>query len=122
MVVGNNIVVPVVLWGQHAPTHCISAIWMTPDMRNIVTACNDAQLCVWDVSTDFEVISFHKHFRAVWLAYLVEPRHYTAISLVQFPLSAHGMAVVTKLDRVFFSGFLTLTGHPFHPRGEGFDA
>ena len=55
MVVANNIVVPVVLWGKHAPTHCISAIWMTPDRRKIVTACNDAQLCVWDMSADFQV-------------------------------------------------------------------
>lgn len=55
MTVGNNVVVPVVLWGKHAPTHCISAILMTKDMRNIVTACNDAQLCVWDVSDTWEV-------------------------------------------------------------------
>jgi hypothetical protein len=56
MVVGNNIVVPVVLWGKNAPTHCISAIYMTPDMKNIVTACNDAQLCVWDMSPNWEVV------------------------------------------------------------------
>lgn len=62
MVVGNNIVVPVVLWGKHAPTHCISAIYMTPDMKNIVTACNDAQLCVWDVSPNWEVYPRHMLF------------------------------------------------------------
>ncbi|XP_053401409.1 WD repeat-containing protein 7-like isoform X1 [Mercenaria mercenaria] len=62
MVVGNNIVVPVVLWGKNAPTHCISAIYMTPDMKNIVTACNDAQLCVWDFSPNWEVYPRHMLF------------------------------------------------------------
>ena len=55
MVVGSDIVVPMVLWGKHAPTHCISAILMTSDMKNIVTASNDAQLCVWNLTANFEV-------------------------------------------------------------------
>ena len=53
--VGNNLVVPVVLWGKKAPTHCISAIWMSPDNKNIVTACNDGQLVVWDLTENWEV-------------------------------------------------------------------
>ena len=55
MTVGTNLVVPVVLWGKRAPTHCISAVWMSPDNKNIVTACNDGQLCVWDLSENWEV-------------------------------------------------------------------
>ena len=60
MTVGSNLVVPVVLWGKHAPTHCISATWMSPDNKNIVTACNDGQICVWDLSENWEVR--FKHF------------------------------------------------------------
>lgn len=70
MLVGNNIVVPVVLWGKHAPTHCISAIWMTPDRKKIVTACNDAQICVWDVSADFKVCIVQSKWESIlsiWL-------------------------------------------------------
>ncbi|XP_052817918.1 WD repeat-containing protein 7-like isoform X2 [Mya arenaria] len=62
MVVGNNIVVPVVLWGKNAPTHCISAIWMSSNMKHVVTACNDAQLCVWDVTPTWEVYPRHMLF------------------------------------------------------------
>ena len=59
MMVGNNLVVPVVLWGKRAPTHCISAIWMSPDNKNIVTACNDGQLVVWDLTENWEVSYLH---------------------------------------------------------------
>ena len=55
MTVGSNLVVPVVLWGKRAPTHCISATWMSPDNKNIVTACNDGQICVWDLTENWEV-------------------------------------------------------------------
>ncbi|XP_070197340.1 WD repeat-containing protein 7-like isoform X2 [Littorina saxatilis] len=51
----GSIVVPMVLWGRHAPTHCISAILMTPDMKHVVTGCNDGQICIWDVSDDWQV-------------------------------------------------------------------
>ena len=61
MMVGNNLVVPVVLWGKRAPTHCISAIWMSPDNKNIVTACNDGQLVVWDLTENWEVCYLHLH-------------------------------------------------------------
>lgn len=53
---GSSLVVPMVLWGPHAPTHCISAILMTPAGKYIVTGCNDGQICVWDVMEHFQVL------------------------------------------------------------------
>ncbi|KAL8590241.1 hypothetical protein ACOMHN_006358 [Nucella lapillus] len=55
MTSGSSIVVPMVLWGRHAPTHCISTIIMTPDMKHIVTGCNDGQICIWDVADNWQV-------------------------------------------------------------------
>jgi len=46
----SSLVVPLVIWGRDAPTHCISSILITTDHRYIVSGCNDGQLCVWDVS------------------------------------------------------------------------
>lgn len=53
---GSSLVVPMVLWGRHAPTHCISSILMTPNGKYIVTGCNDGQICIWDVLENFQVI------------------------------------------------------------------
>ena len=61
MASGSSIVVPMVLWGRHAPTHCISAILMTPDMKHVVTGCNDGQICIWDVADNWQV-SHHLSF------------------------------------------------------------
>uniref|UniRef100_A0A0B7AN27 WD repeat-containing protein 7 n=1 Tax=Arion vulgaris TaxID=1028688 RepID=A0A0B7AN27_9EUPU len=52
---GSSLVVPMVLWGRYAPTHCVSAILMTPDGKYIVTGCNDGQICIWDVLEHFQV-------------------------------------------------------------------
>ncbi|CAG5131599.1 unnamed protein product, partial [Candidula unifasciata] len=52
---GSSLVVPMVLWGRYAPTHCVSAILMTPDGKYIVTGCNDGQIVVWDVLEHFQV-------------------------------------------------------------------
>ncbi|XP_042906902.1 WD repeat-containing protein 7 isoform X2 [Parasteatoda tepidariorum] len=51
MTISNQLVVPIVLWGNKAPTHCVSAIHLTHDQRTLVTGCNDGRICVWDVST-----------------------------------------------------------------------
>ncbi|CAH1778713.1 unnamed protein product [Owenia fusiformis] len=51
----SNLVVPMVLWGPHAPTHCISAIHMTSDLQIIVTGSNDGQICVWDVLPNWQI-------------------------------------------------------------------
>lgn len=46
----SSLVIPMVVWGRKAPTHCISSILMTPSQNHIVTGCNDGSLCVWDVT------------------------------------------------------------------------
>ncbi|XP_071092027.1 WD repeat-containing protein 7-like isoform X2 [Haliotis cracherodii] len=51
----SNLAVPMVLWGRYAPTHCISAILMTADMKNIVTGCNDGQICIWDLNENWQL-------------------------------------------------------------------
>ena len=51
----GTMVVPMVLWGRHAPTHCISTVLMTPDMKHIVSGCNDGQICIWDVADNWQV-------------------------------------------------------------------
>ncbi|KAL5022011.1 hypothetical protein ScPMuIL_001166 [Solemya velum] len=52
---GSNLVVPVVLWGRNAPTHCIATVLLTPDLKNIITGCNDGQICIWDVTDNWEI-------------------------------------------------------------------
>ncbi|XP_063439339.1 WD repeat-containing protein 7-like isoform X1 [Mytilus trossulus] len=55
MSTGGNLVVPMVLWGDNCPTHCISAVLMTPDQRTIITGCNDGQLGIWDVTENWQI-------------------------------------------------------------------
>lgn len=55
MSTGSNLVVPVVLWGRRPPTHCIAAILMTPDQKNIITGCNDGQIGIWDVAENSQI-------------------------------------------------------------------
>ena len=59
MEMASSLVVPLVIWGRDAPTHCISSILVTYDHRHIVSGCNDGQLCVWDISNtdNWQVIS-----------------------------------------------------------------
>ena len=47
--VSNQLIVPITLWGNEPPTHCISAIFVTPDQKTIVTGCNDGHICLWSV-------------------------------------------------------------------------
>lgn len=54
---GSSMVIPMVLWGTRAPTHCISAILMTPDTKNVITGCNDGQICIWDVADEWQVLT-----------------------------------------------------------------
>lgn len=49
---GTNLIVPVVLWGKHAPTHCVSSIYMSRDQKTLVTGCYDGQLCIWQVDPE----------------------------------------------------------------------
>nr|KAF6424207.1 WD repeat domain 7 [Rousettus aegyptiacus] len=52
---GNSLVLPIVLWGRKAPTHCISAVLLMDDGATIVTGCHDGQICLWDLSVELEV-------------------------------------------------------------------
>ncbi|KAG8131228.1 putative WD repeat-containing protein [Naja naja] len=52
---GNSLVLPVVLWGRKAPTHCVSATLLMDDVSMIVTGCHDGQICLWDLSSDLEI-------------------------------------------------------------------
>ncbi|XP_026473359.1 WD repeat-containing protein 7 isoform X2 [Ctenocephalides felis] len=49
---GTNLVVPVVLWGHSAPTHCVSSIFLSRDQKTLVTGCYDGQICLWQVDPD----------------------------------------------------------------------
>ncbi|XP_068107400.1 WD repeat-containing protein 7 isoform X2 [Hyperolius riggenbachi] len=52
---GNSLVLPIVLWGRKAPTHCISTVLVMDDMSTIITGCHDGQICLWDLSPDLEI-------------------------------------------------------------------
>lgn len=70
---GNSLVLPVVLWGRKAPTHCVSATLLMDDVSMIVTGCHDGQICLWDLSSDLEVSLNHgirKYFRMIHKLYL----------------------------------------------------
>ncbi|XP_010222778.1 PREDICTED: LOW QUALITY PROTEIN: WD repeat-containing protein 7, partial [Tinamus guttatus] len=51
----NSLVLPIVLWGRRAPTHCISALLLLDDASAVVTGCHDGQICLWDLSADLEI-------------------------------------------------------------------
>lgn len=80
---GNSLVLPIVLWGRKAPTHCISSILLTDDGGTIVTGCHDGQICLWDLSVDLEVsiwiFAIHlKYVRNYWhIAQVLILLHFT---------------------------------------------
>ncbi|XP_072430052.1 WD repeat-containing protein 7 isoform X4 [Chiloscyllium punctatum] len=52
----NSLVLPIVLWGPKAPTHCISTLLVMDDLETIVTGCHDGQICLWDLTSKLEII------------------------------------------------------------------
>eukprot|EP00066_Takifugu_rubripes_P013418 XP_011602684.1 PREDICTED: WD repeat-containing protein 7 [Takifugu rubripes] len=52
---GNSLVLPIVLWGRTAPTHCISTLLVMDDFSTIITGCHDGQICLWDMTSDLEI-------------------------------------------------------------------
>ncbi|XP_069483130.1 WD repeat-containing protein 7 isoform X1 [Ambystoma mexicanum] len=52
---GNTLVLPIVLWGRKAPTHCISAILVMDDLATVVTGCHDGQICLWDLTLELDI-------------------------------------------------------------------
>ena len=53
---GNSLVLPIVLWGRTAPTHCISSLLVMDDFSTIITGCHDGQICLWDMTPELEVM------------------------------------------------------------------
>ena len=49
-------VLPIVLWGRTAPTHCISSLLVMDDFSTIITGCHDGQICLWDMTPELEVL------------------------------------------------------------------
>lgn len=49
--VSANLVVPVVLWGPNAPTHCVSSVFLSDhnNLTTIITGCYDGQIILWTV-------------------------------------------------------------------------
>ncbi|KAI9519259.1 WD repeat-containing protein 7 [Dissostichus eleginoides] len=52
---GNNLVLPIVLWGRTAPTHCISSLLVMDNFSTIITGCHDGQICIWDMTPELEI-------------------------------------------------------------------
>uniref|UniRef100_A0A3P8U2G5 WD repeat domain 7 n=1 Tax=Amphiprion percula TaxID=161767 RepID=A0A3P8U2G5_AMPPE len=52
---GNSLVLPIVLWGRMAPTHCISSLLVMDDFSTIITGCHDGQICLWDMTPELEI-------------------------------------------------------------------
>uniref|UniRef100_A0A8C1Z411 WD repeat domain 7 n=1 Tax=Cyprinus carpio TaxID=7962 RepID=A0A8C1Z411_CYPCA len=52
---GNSLVLPIVLWGRNAPTHCISSLLVMDDLATIITGCHDGQICIWDMTPELEI-------------------------------------------------------------------
>ena len=45
----SSLVVPMVMWGPQAPTHCISAIYLMRDQKTLLTGASDGQVIIWEV-------------------------------------------------------------------------
>lgn len=52
MASGSSLVVPLVMWGQEPPSHCISALYLMRDQRTLLTGSSDGQVFLWDVAED----------------------------------------------------------------------
>ena len=47
----SSLVVPMIMWGPRAPTHCISAIYLMRDQTTLVTGASDGQIIIWEVDS-----------------------------------------------------------------------
>lgn len=67
MTAGTSLVVPIVLWGRIAPTHCISCIYLSRDQKTLVTGCYDGQICLWQVDPETLKVNalFQLSFRSI---------------------------------------------------------
>ena len=51
----GNCVIPVVMWGPHAPSHRISVMLYICGADTLVTGSQDGQLVLWTVSSDWHL-------------------------------------------------------------------
>ena len=54
----NGLVIPVAAWGRKALNHAVTSIFMTSDMKYMVTGCEDGHMCVWTHDSFTEVCTF----------------------------------------------------------------
>ncbi|XP_061299953.1 WD repeat-containing protein 7-like [Pezoporus flaviventris] len=52
---GAGLVLPIVLWGRRAPTHCVCSLLLLPDVPVVVTGSHDGQLCLWDLGPELQI-------------------------------------------------------------------
>ncbi|XP_069736490.1 WD repeat-containing protein 7 isoform X2 [Phaenicophaeus curvirostris] len=52
---GAGLVLPIVLWGRRAPTHCVSSLLLMDDAELVVSGCHDGQICLWDLSPQLQI-------------------------------------------------------------------
>ena len=45
----SGLVVPMLMWGRRAPSHCITVLYLLRDQRTLVTGSNDGQVVLWEV-------------------------------------------------------------------------
>lgn len=62
--IGGHLVVPVVLWGSKSPSHTITAVAVSNDLKTVLTGSAEGQLCLWEFISDSEVSSI-LHTRSV---------------------------------------------------------
>uniref|UniRef100_UPI003590172C WD repeat-containing protein 7-like isoform X2 n=1 Tax=Myxine glutinosa TaxID=7769 RepID=UPI003590172C len=53
---GQSLVIPIVLWGRQAPSHCVCSVLLAEDQCTLITGCCDGQLCLWDLKTDHQIV------------------------------------------------------------------
>jgi WD40 repeat protein len=49
MTSASSLVVPMVMWGRHAPTHCVTVVYLLRDQRTLITGAADGQIVLWEV-------------------------------------------------------------------------
>ncbi|OQV20247.1 WD repeat-containing protein 7 [Hypsibius exemplaris] len=45
----NSLTVPIILWGNKCPTHCVSSILISRRQDFLVTGSHDGQICLWQL-------------------------------------------------------------------------
>ena len=58
----SGLVVPISMWGKHAPTHCITVLYLLRDQKTLVTGASDGQILLWEVdatTSSWQVVPRH---------------------------------------------------------------